>query len=227
MEITLQDLLQAGVHFGHQTKRWNPKMKKYIYTSVSGSHIINLDLTLDLLNEAVKFLINLNPENILFVGTKKQIQDIVKEKASSINAFYINERWPGGLLTNFKTVSISLKKIDEYDKILTDDSVNNTRTKLELLKISEEREKLLKMYGGVRGFSQKLDAIVVIDVKIEQVAIKEAKKLGIPIVAIVDTNVDPDLIDYPIPGNDDGIKSVDLILSYIVNNIKNRKVVKK
>ena len=224
MEITLQDLLQAGVHFGHQTKRWNPKMKKYIYTSVNGSHIINLDMTLDLLGEAVKFLSKLNPENILFVGTKKQIQDIVKEKASSINSFYINERWPGGLLTNFKTVSISLKKIDEYDKILEDDSINNTRTKLELLKISEEREKLLKMYGGVRGFSQNLDAVVIIDVKIEQVAVKESKRLGIPIVALVDTNVDPDFIDYPIPGNDDGIKSVDLILNYIVNNIKNRKV---
>ncbi len=227
MEITLQDLLQAGVHFGHQTKRWNPKMKKYIYTSVNGSHIINLDMTLDLLNDAVKFLSKLNPENILFVGTKKQIQDIVKEKASSINSFYINERWPGGLLTNFKTVSVSLKKIDEYDKILADDSVNNTRTKLELLKISEERDKLLKMYGGVRGFSQKLDAIVIIDVKIEQVAVKEARRLGIPIVALVDTNVDPDFIDYPIPANDDGIKSVDLLLDYIVNNIKNKKVEKK
>lgn len=184
-------------------------------------------MTLDLLNDAVKFLSKLNPENILFVGTKKQIQDIVKEKASSINSFYINERWPGGLLTNFKTVSVSLKKIDEYDKILADDSVNNTRTKLELLKISEERDKLLKMYGGVRGFSQKLDAIVIIDVKIEQVAVKEARRLGIPIVALVDTNVDPDFIDYPIPANDDGIKSVDLLLDYIVNNIKNKKVEKK
>ncbi len=223
MEITLQDLLQAGVHFGHQTKRWNPKMKKYIYTSVSNSHIINLDMTLDLLNDAVKFLLTLDPKNILFVGTKKQIQDIVKDKAMLINSFYINERWPGGLLTNFKTISLSLKKIDEYDKLLSEDPANSGRTKLEILKISEDRSKLLRIYGGIRGISQKLDAIVVVDVKIEQVAIKEAKKLGIPIVAIVDTNVDPDLIDYPIPGNDDGIKSVDLLLSYIVNNIKNKK----
>jgi small subunit ribosomal protein S2 len=223
MEITLQDLLQAGVHFGHQTKRWNPKMKKYIYTSVSNSHIINLDMTLDLLNDAVKFLLTLDPKNILFVGTKKQIQDIVKDKAMLINSFYINERWPGGLLTNFKTISLSLKKIDEYDKLLSEDPANSGRTKLEILKISEDRAKLLRIYGGIRGISQKLDAIVVVDVKIEQVAIKEAKKLGIPIVAIVDTNVDPDLIDYPIPGNDDGIKSVDLLLSYIVNNIKNKK----
>ena len=223
MEITLQDLLKAGVHFGHQTKRWNPKMKKYIYTSVSQSHIINLDMTLELLNDAVKFLSKLNSKNILFVGTKKQIQDIVKEKAMSIDAFYINERWPGGLLTNFKTISLSLKKLDEYDKLLLEDSANSIRTKLELLKISEDRDKLLRIYGGIRGISQKLDAIVIVDVKTEQVAIKEAKKLGIPIVAIVDTNVDPDLVDYPIPGNDDGIKSVDLLLTYIVNNIKNKK----
>ena len=126
-------------------------------------------------------------------------------------------------MTNFKTISLSLKKIDEYDKLLSEDPANSGRTKLEILKISEDRSKLLRIYGGIRGISQKLDAIVVVDVKIEQVAIKEAKKLGIPIVAIVDTNVDPDLIDYPIPGNDDGIKSVDLLLSYIVNNIKNKK----
>ena len=218
-EITVENLLKAGVHFGHQTKRWNPKMKKYIYTSINNSHIINLDMTLEYLELALKFLKTVNPKNILFVGTKKQIQDIVKENAEKLNSFYVTERWPGGLLTNFKTVSLSLRKLDEYDSILNSEDARSKRTKLELLKISEDRERLLRLYGGIRKISKKIDAIFIVDVKTEQVALKEAKKLGIPVVAIVDTNVDPDQVDYPIPGNDDGIKSVSIILNYLVNNI--------
>ncbi len=222
-EITVENLLKAGVHFGHQTKRWNPKMKKYIYTSINNSHIINLDMTLEYLELALKFLKTVNPKNILFVGTKKQIQDIVKENAEKLNSFYVTERWPGGLLTNFKTVSLSLRKLDEYDSILNSEDARSKRTKLELLKISEDRERLLRLYGGIRKISKKIDAIFIVDVKTEQVALKEAKKLGIPVVAIVDTNVDPDDVEYPIPGNDDGIKSVELILSYITDNILNSK----
>jgi small subunit ribosomal protein S2 len=219
MEITQLDLLQSGVHFGHQTRRWNPKMKKYIYGESMGSHIIDLDQTIVCLNEALNFLKKVNHKNILFVGTKKQIQDVIKDSAEKLGAFYINNRWPGGLLTNFKTVTKSLSKLDEYEKILNDKSLSENKTKLELLRISEERDKLLQLYGGIIGMTSKLDAIVIVDIKNEQVALKEAKRLLIPVVAIVDTNVDPDQVDYPIPGNDDGIKSVSIILNYLVNNI--------
>ncbi|MCL4393049.1 30S ribosomal protein S2 [Patescibacteria group bacterium] len=219
-KITIQDLMETGVHFGHQVKRWNPKMKPYIYTSFNGSHIIDLDKTLEHLNIAIEFLKKSKKEGkkILFLGTKKQIQDIVKEVALKNNDYYINHKWPGGFLTNFSTITLSLNKLSEYEKILEKDDEN--RTKFELTKVLKEKERLDRLYQGVRDLKGKPDIIFIVDIKYEQVALMEALKLHIPIVALVDTNTDPSLIDYPIPANDDGIKSVSLILNYIADNIK-------
>ncbi|MHB8362356.1 MAG: 30S ribosomal protein S2 [Patescibacteria group bacterium] len=218
-QLTVKELMSSGVHFGHQVKRWNPKMAPYIYTVSNGSHIIDLDKTLIMLDEAVDFLKKKKESGkILFVGTKEQIQDIVAEKAQISGDYYINKRWPGGLLTNFKTVSLSLKKMDEYEKILAEGDTD--RTKLELMLIAKEKAKLDLLYQGIRGFNGKPSALFVVDVKHEIVAMKEALKLGIPVVALVDTNADPTIVDYPIPGNDDAIKSVDMILDYVVENIK-------
>lgn len=219
-KITIQDLMDSGVHFGHQIKRWNPKMNKYIYTSYNGSHIIDLDKTLEKLSIAIEFLKKSKKEGkkILFLGTKKQIQDIIKEVALKDNDYYINHRWPGGFLTNFATIQLSLNKLDEYEKILEKNEMN--KTKFELTKISKEKERLNRLYQGVRDLKNNPDILFIVDTKYEQVAFREALKLRIPVVALVDTNSDPTQIDYPIPANDDGIKSVGLILNYIVDNIK-------
>ena len=219
-KITIQDLMESGVHFGHQIKRWNPKMKPYIYTSFNNSHIIDLDQTMDYLDTAIDFLKKKKKEGkkILFLGTKKQIQDIIKEVALKDNDYYINYRWPGGFLTNFATIQLSLNKLTEYEKILEKDDEN--RTKFELSKISKEKERLDKLYQGVRDLKSNPDILFIVDIKYEQVALREASRLKIPIVALVDTNSDPTLVDYPIPANDDGIKSVNLLLNYIVDNIK-------
>ena len=216
-DLQVEDLMNASVHVGHQTKRWNPKMKKYIYTNLNGFHIIDLEQTIPLLNEAIDFL-SKQKGKILFVGTKKQIRDLVKDKALELGSYYVNQRWAGGMLTNFKTVASSLKKMDNIEKMISEK--DESKTKLELLLASRKLAKLEKLYGGVRGLNGNPAALFVVDVKHEKVAINEAKKIGIPIVALVDTNSDPSLVDFPIPANDDAMKSVEMILSYIVEKLK-------
>lgn len=216
-DLQVEDLMNASVHVGHQTKRWNPKMKKYIYTNLNGFHIIDLEQTIPLLNEAIDFL-SKQKGKILFVGTKKQIRDLVKDKALELGSYYVNQRWAGGMLTNFKTVASSLKKMDKIEKMISEK--DESKTKLELLLASRKLAKLEKLYGGVRGLNGNPAALFVVDVKHEKVAINEAKKIGIPIVALVDTNSDPSLVDFPIPANDDAMKSVEMILSYIVEKLK-------
>ncbi len=216
-DLQVEDLMNSGVHIGHQTKRWNPKMKKYIYTSLNGFHIIDLEKTIPLLNDAIEFLSN-QKGKILFVGTKKQIRDLVKDKALELGDYYVNQRWAGGMLTNFKTVASSLKKMENIEKMISEK--DESKTKLELLLASRKLAKLEKLYGGVRGMNTNPSALFVIDVKHEKVAINEARKTGIPIVALVDTNSDPSLVDFPIPANDDAINSVEIMLNYIVGKLK-------
>jgi small subunit ribosomal protein S2 len=219
-QITIKDLLEAGVHFGHQTKRWNPKMKQYIFGERNGIHIIDLEKTHQKLLMAMDFLRKLaeNGEGILFVGTKRQIRQIVEEEASRCGAFYITNRWPGGLLTNFKTIRQSIKLYKELQGIETDERAIRY-TKKELSKFVREREKMGRTLSGIVSMSKLPSAVCVIDIKKESLAVKEANRLGIPVVAVVDTNVDPQIVQYPVPGNDDAIRSVKVLLSMFAGAI--------
>ncbi len=209
--ITIKQLLEAGVHFGHQTSRWNPKMKKYIFGDRNGIYIINLELTLGCLEKALLFLKNLAAEgkDILFVGTKKQAQIPLKEAAEACGMPYVNQRWLGGMLTNFETIRKSIKKLESIDKMEQDGSFQFI-TKKEIGSLKKEREKLIKNLSGIREMRKVPGAVFVIDAELEKISIAEAKKLGIPVVAVLDTNGNPDNIDYPLPGNDDAIKAVKL-----------------
>ena len=210
--VSMKQLLEAGVHFGHQTRRWNPKMAKFIFTERTGIYIIDLQKTVKKVEEAYDFLreVAQNGEVVLFVGTKKQAQESVKEEAIRANMFYVNERWLGGMLTNFKTIETRVKRLKQLET-MAEDGTFELLPKKEVIGLRHEMEKLEKYLGGIKDMPKMPGALFVIDPKKERIAIAEAKKLGIPVVATVDTNCDPDEIDFPIPANDDAIRAVKLL----------------
>ena len=218
--ITMKELLEAGVHFGHQTKRWNPKMKEYIFGERNGIYIIDLQKTLKMFKEASKFVQDLATDGriVLFVGTKRQAQDAIAEEAQKCGMFYINQRWLGGLLTNWVTVQKSVKRLKELDEMATDGRYE-LLPKKEVIKLERERKHLQANLAGIKNMSRLPDAIFVIDSNKEQIAVREARKLGIPVVAVVDTNCDPSEVDYVIPGNDDALRAIRLFTSKISESI--------
>src|SRR4030088_1477754 len=217
--ITMKELLEAGVHFGHQTKRWNPKMKEYIFGERNGIYIIDLQKTLKMFKEASKFVTDLTSTGklILFVGTKRQAQDAVAEEANRAGMPYINSRWLGGLLTNWVTVQKSVKRLQELDDMSTDGRYE-LLTKKEVIKLERERKHLQANLAGIKNMKRLPDAIFIIDSNKEQIAVREARKLGIPVVAVVDTNCDPSEVDYVIPGNDDALRAIRLFASKIADS---------
>jgi small subunit ribosomal protein S2 len=216
ISIGIKELLESGVHFGHQTKRWNPKMKQFIFDARNGIHIIDLSKTVTQLESAVDFLSSLvrRGGKVLFVGTKKQAQQCVKETAKESGQFYVTERWLGGTMTNFNTIKTSIKRLKEIEKMEADGSINNY-VKQEQAVIRREVARLHKYFDGIRSMDKLPAVMFVVDIKREHNAVAEARKLKIPIVALVDTNCDPDLVDYPIAANDDAIRSVRLLLATI------------
>ena len=216
----IKQLLEAGVHFGHQTKRWNPKMKHFIFGEKSGIYIIDLEKTEKFLNEAKVFISEVAAQGkaVLFLGTKKQAQEVIGEEAKRCGAFFINHRWLGGLLTNFQTIKKSIKRYKEIEQ-MEKDGIFNSLTKKEIASLKKEREKLLKNLSGVIEMDRLPGVIFIIDSKKEETAVLEARRLNIPIVALIDTNCDPDLINHPIPGNDDAIKSIKLITSFMADSV--------
>jgi len=218
--ISMKQLLEAGVHFGHQTHKWNPKMKKYIFIKRNGIHILDLKQTVDAIHTAYNHVKNIaaKGQSVLFVGTKKQAQEAVKEAAKKAEASYVNFRWYGGMLTNMKTVRGSIEKLDYYEKIVEDGTINSY-TKLEQLKMRREYVKIERALGGVRKLDTLPGAVIVVDTNYEHIAVHEARILGIPIVGMVDTNCDPDLIDYVIPSNDDAIRAIDLIVGILAQAV--------
>ena len=218
--VSMKQLLEAGVHFGHQTRRWNPKMAEYIFTERNGIYIIDLQKTVKKLDEAYMFVreLSANGENVLFVGTKKQAGDSIKEEAERAGAYYVNARWLGGMLTNFKTIRRRIDRLAQLRK-MEEDGTFDRLPKKEVVKLELEIEKLEKYLGGVKDMKKLPGALFIVDPRKERIAVAEAHKLGIPIVAIVDTNCDPDEIDYVIPGNDDAIRAVRLIASAMADAI--------
>jgi len=218
--ISMKELLEAGVHFGHQTKRWNPKMKPYIFGARNGIYIIDLQKTVRYFKSAYNFVRESvqNGNTVLFVGTKKQAQDSVSEEAERCGMFYVNQRWLGGMLTNFSTVKQSIDRLKRIDAMFEDGSIE-AYPKKEALQFEKEREKLQKILGGIKGMGKLPGLMFVIDPKNEEIAIQEANKLGIPVVAIVDSNCDPDPIDYVIPGNDDAIRAIRLLSSKMADAV--------
>jgi small subunit ribosomal protein S2 len=216
----MKELLEAGVHFGHQTKRWNPKMKEYIFGERNGIYIIDLQKTLKMFKEASKFVQDLASDGriVLFVGTKRQAQDAIAEEAGRAGMFYVNQRWLGGLLTNWVTVQKSVKRLKELDEMATDGRYE-LLPKKEVIKLERERKHLQANLAGIKNMSRLPDAIFVIDSNKEQIAVREARKLGIPVVAVVDTNCDPSEVDYVIPGNDDALRAIRLFASKISDSI--------
>lgn len=216
--VSMRQLLDAGVHFGHQTRRWNPKMKRFIFTERSGIYILDLQQSLAFIDKAYDFVKETvsHGGSVLFVGTKKQAQEVIAEQALRVNQPYVNQRWLGGLLTNFQTVQKRLNRLKELDLVDFEDT-STGYTKKELLIQRRERDKLEKTLGGIRNMSRTPSALWVVDTNKEHLAIDEAKKLGIPVVAILDTNCDPDDVDYPIPGNDDAIRSVGLLTRIVAD----------
>jgi len=218
----MKELLEAGVHFGHQVRRWNPKMKEYIFGERNGIYIIDLQKTQRMFREAIAFVTNLIAEDkgrtVLFVGTKRQAQDAIREEAEKCGQFYVNQRWLGGLLTNFQTVQKSIKRLKDLESMQTDGRYEKM-TKKERIKLDRERESLNKNLASIKSMSRLPDAVFIIDVKKEEIAVAEANRLGIPIVAVVDTNCSPEGIDYVIPGNDDALRAVRLFASRIADAI--------
>jgi small subunit ribosomal protein S2 len=216
--IAIKELLEAGVHFGHQTNRWNPKMKRYIFGERNGVYIIDLQLTVQRFDRAYAFTRDIVAagESILFVGTKRQAVEIIEEEAKRCRMFYVNQRWLGGMLTNFQTIRRSIDKLKKLEAALTD-GTHERLTKKEVSQMEKERLKFEKSLSGIKNMSSLPGAIFVLDTRIEHIAVKEANRLSIPAIAIVDTNCDPDGIDYPIPGNDDAIRSIKLITSRIAD----------
>jgi len=218
--ISMKQLLEAGVHFGHQTRRWNPKMDKYIFTERNGIYIIDLQKTVKKVDEAYNFVRQLgeNGGTMLFVGTKKQAQDSVKEEAERSGQYYINQRWLGGTLTNFSTIQKRTDRLHQLDK-WENDGTFEVLPKKEVIILRKEKERLEKFLGGIKNMRRLPDALFIIDPRKERIAVAEARKLGIPIVGIVDTNCDPDEIDYVIPGNDDAIRAVKLLTAKMADAI--------
>ena len=218
--VSMKQLLEAGVHFGHQTRRWNPKMAPYIFTERNGIYIIDLQKTVKKLDEAYAFIKNVaeNGDNVLFVGTKKQAGDSVKEEALRAGAYYVNARWLGGMMTNFKTIQRRIARLEQLHT-MQEDGTFNLLPKKEVVKLELEIEKLEKYLGGIKDMKKLPGALFIVDPRKEKIAVSEAKKLGIPVVAIVDTNCDPDDADYVIPGNDDAIRAVKLIAGAMADAI--------
>jgi small subunit ribosomal protein S2 len=218
----MKELLEAGVHFGHQVRRWNPKMKEYIFGERNGIYIIDLQKTQRMFREAIAFVTGLIAEDkgktVLFVGTKRQAQDAIREEAEKCGQYYVNQRWLGGLLTNFQTVQKSIKRLKDLESMQTDGRYEKM-TKKERIKLDRERESLNKNLSGIKAMNRLPDAVFIIDVKKEEIAVAEANRLGIPIVAVVDTNCSPEGIDYVIPGNDDALRAVRLFASRIADAI--------
>ena len=222
--VSMKQLLEAGVHFGHQTRRWNPKMAPYIFTERNGIYIIDLQKTVRKLDEAYNFVheVAANGGEILFVGTKKQAQEAVKEEAERVGMYYVNARWLGGMLTNFKTMRTRVERLAQLKK-MQEDGTFDMLPKKEVMKLMGDMEKLEKYLGGVKDMKKLPGALFIVDPRKEKIAVAEAKKLGIPVVAIVDTNCDPDEIDYVIPGNDDAIRAVKLIAGAMADAIISAK----
>ncbi|MDD3894289.1 MAG: 30S ribosomal protein S2 [Syntrophomonadaceae bacterium] len=214
--ITMKQLLEAGVHFGHQTRRWNPKMATYIYMERNGIYIIDLQQTVKKFTEAYEFIKNVaaDGKGVLFVGTKKQAQETIKEESQKCGMYFVNQRWLGGMLTNYKTIRKRVNRLKEQEK-MEQDGYFEVLTKKEAAKLANERERLERFLGGIKDMDKLPGAVFIVDPRKERIAVAEARKLGIPVVAIVDTNCDPDEIDYVIPGNDDAIRAVKLIASKI------------
>lgn len=217
--ITMKELLEAGVHFGHQTRRWNPKMKPYIFGARNGIYIIDLQKTLRFFNHAYKFIVNLvaNGGSVLFVGTKKQAQDTIREEAQRCGMFYVDYRWLGGMLTNFKTIRKSVDRLKNIETLLEEENNTTDFVKKELLKLRKEKDKIEKKLGGIKEMEKMPGVVFIIDNKKEKIAAAEAKKVGVPSIALVDTNCDPDDVDYVIPGNDDAIRAIRLFSSRIAD----------
>ena len=218
--ITMKELLEAGVHFGHQTKRWNPKMKEYIFGERNGIYIIDLQKTLKMFKDASKYVQDMAAQGktIMFVGTKRQAQDAIAEEAARCGMFYVNQRWLGGLLTNWVTVQKSVKRLQELDDMATDGRYD-LLPKKEVIKLERERKHLQANLAGIKSLKRLPDALFVIDSNKEQIAVREARKLGIPVVAVVDTNCDPTEVDYVIPGNDDALRAIRLFAAKIADSI--------
>jgi small subunit ribosomal protein S2 len=218
--LSLKDLLEAGVHFGHQTKRWNPKMKEYIFGERNGIYILDLGKTAKLFRTAEEFVMNLASDGrtILFVGTKRQAQDAIAEEAQRCSMFFVNQRWLGGLLTNFATIQRSLGRLRDLEAMSTDGRYD-TLSKKEIASIEKEKRKLQKNLDGIRGMSRLPDAVFIVDTRKEKIAVDEARKLKIPVIGIVDTNCDPDEVNYVIPGNDDALRSIRLFASRIAEAV--------
>ena len=219
--VTMRQLLESGVHFGHQTRRWNPKMKRFILTERNGIYIIDLQQSLSYIDRAFEFVKETvaHGGTILFVGTKKQAQESIAEQATRVGMPYVNQRWLGGMLTNFSTVHKRLTRLKELEEINYDDVAGSGMTKKELLGLRREKDKLERTLGGIRDMAKVPSAVWIVDTKKEHIAVNEAKKLGIPVVAILDTNCDPDEVDYPVPGNDDAIRSVSLLTRVVADSV--------
>ena len=218
--ISMKQLLEAGVHFGHQTRRWNPKMAPYIYTERSGIHIIDLQKSVGMVDTAYKAIADVVAEggSILFVGTKKQAQDAIKEEAQRCGMYYVNERWLGGMLTNFKTIQLRIKRLQKIEE-MSQDGTFDVLPKKEVIEIKKEWDKLEKNLGGIKNMKKLPDAIFIVDPKKERICIQEAHNLGIELIGICDTNCDPEELDYCIPGNDDAIRAVKLIVSRMADAV--------
>ena len=216
--VSMKQLLECGVHFGHQTRRWNPKMKPFIFTERNGIYIIDLQKTVKGLEKAYDFVreVSKSGGSVLFVGTKRQAQDPIRDEAVKAGQFYINQRWLGGLLTNFATIRRRVQRMIELEQMEADGSINRYPKK-EIIQLRKEREKLEKYLSGIKDMKDIPDALFIIDPRRETIAVLEAHKLGIPVIAIVDTNCDPDVVDYPIPGNDDAIRAIELVVGLMAN----------
>jgi small subunit ribosomal protein S2 len=219
--VTMRQLLESGVHFGHQTRRWNPKMKRFIFTERNGIYIIDLQQSLDFIDRAYEFIKETvaHGGSVLYVGTKKQAQEAIAEQARRVGMPFVNQRWLGGMLTNFTTVYKRLQRLKELEEIDFDDVAGSSLTKKELLHLKREKDKLERSLGGIRDMARVPSALWVVDTKKEHIAVSEARKLGIPVVAILDTNCDPDEVNYPIPGNDDAIRSVALLTRVVADAV--------
>ncbi|KQW53527.1 30S ribosomal protein S2 [Nocardioides sp. Root1257] len=219
--VTMRQLLESGVHFGHQTRRWNPKMKRFIMTERNGIYIIDLQQSLAYIDRSYAFIKDVVAKGgtVMFVGTKKQAQEAIAEQATRVGMPYVNQRWLGGMLTNFQTVHQRINRLKELDEIDFDDVAGSSRTKKELLQMRRERDKLNKSLGGIREMSRTPSAVWIVDTNKEHLAVEEARKLRIPIIGILDSNCDPDLVDYPIPGNDDAIRAVGLLTRVVADAV--------
>ncbi len=219
--VTMRQLLESGVHFGHQTRRWNPKMKRFIMTERNGIYIIDLQQSLAYIDRSYAFIKETVAKGgaIMFVGTKKQAQEAIAEQATRVGMPYVNQRWLGGMLTNFQTVHQRINRLKELDEVDFDDVAGSSRTKKELLQMRRERDKLNKSLGGIREMSRTPAAVWIVDTNKEHLAVEEARKLRIPIIGILDSNCDPDLVDFPIPGNDDAIRSVGLLTRVVADAV--------